>query len=194
MRRRIRAPIDPDPFDVLGLPRSANQAQVIEARRRLAKSVHPDSGGNVESMQRVNLAAEQALARLSTAPTTPTRRSNPGQGQQTVVVPTRHDHPSFTVEALPVEAFEGLIIVASWIGELVDDDPPYRIEVRLRDPGPGWCALDLVPDAGASSVSLSVASEPGWPQPDIDRVRDVWIDGLNRLDWDQLDRRTTPPS
>ena len=91
--------------------------------------------------------------------------------------------PSFTVEALPVETFEALLVVASWIGEVLDDDPPYRLEVALGEPYECWCGLDLVPDAGASTVSLQVAGIGGRPAPDIEAVRDVWIEQLNQLDW-----------
>jgi len=75
-------------------------------------------------------------------------------------------------------------VVASWIGEVLDDDPPYRLEVMLREPAECWCALDLVPDAGASTVSLQVAPVGGRPAPDVEAVRDVWIAHLNELDWD----------
>ncbi len=74
-------------------------------------------------------------------------------------------------------------MVASWLGDVISDEPPYVLEVALVDPVRGWCRLDLVPDAGASTVSLAVAAEPGYPMPDIDVVRDLWIDGLNRIDW-----------
>ena len=43
-----------------------------------------------------------------------------------------HDVASFTIEALPVEAFEALLIVATWLGEPLDDDPPYRLDVAAR--------------------------------------------------------------
>ena len=99
----------------------------------------------------------------------------------------RHDNPSFTIEALPAEAFEALLLVAGWLGDLIDDDPPYALEVAMTSPYQGWCRLDLVPDAGASTVSLVVAGEPGMPAPDLDEVRDAWIAGLNQLDWSDLD-------
>ena len=99
----------------------------------------------------------------------------------------RRDHPSFTVEALPAEAFEALLVVASWLGDLVDDDPPYGLEVALTEPMGGWCRLDLVPDAGASTVSVAVAGAPGHPVPSVEAVRDAFVDGLNRLDWGSLD-------
>jgi hypothetical protein len=40
-----------------------------------------------------------------------------------------------------------------------------------------------VPDAGASTVSLQVASIGNRPAPDVEAVRDVWIAHLNQLDW-----------
>jgi hypothetical protein len=45
----------------------------------------------------------------------------------------------------------------------------------------------VVPDAGASTVSVAVAGEPGHPLPSVDAVRDAFVDGLNRLDWSSLD-------
>ncbi len=181
-----------DPFAELGLASDADEAAVIGARRRLAKVVHPDAGGSVEAMQRLNVVAQLALddIRRRSAPA-PGRRS-PGPGRRPpsrdpVPPGTRRDHPSFTIEVLPVEAFEGLLIVASWLGTVIHDDPPYLLEAALTDPVRGWCRLEIVPDAGASSVSLAVAAEPGYPVPGVDRVRDAWIDGLNRLDWSNLD-------
>lgn len=89
-----------------------------------------------------------------------------------------------------METFEALRLVASWFGEVVDDDPPYVLDVALHDPFECWCRLELVPDAGASTVSLTVVAEAatGWA-PDVDVVRDRWIDGLNELDWGQLDEQ-----
>jgi hypothetical protein len=145
-------------------------------------------------MQRINAAADEAVRLLAragrgvpaaTSPASPTHRPS---APPTAAGPrfARRDHPSFTIEALPVEAFEGLLIVAGWLGDLIDDDPPYALEVAMTQPYRGWCRLDLVPDAGSSTVSLVVAGEPGFPPPDIDAVRDAWIGGLNQLDWADL--------
>lgn len=103
------------------------------------------------------------------------------------------DVPSFTVEALPVVTFEALVIVASWIGEVLDDDPPYRLDAYL-DASRGapldcWCRLDIVPDAGASTVSLAVGGWADEPPPPVEEVRDVFVDALNRLDWDSMHDR-----
>lgn len=191
MRRRQR----PDPFTVLGLPPTAAVDDVEAARRRLAKSAHPDVGGSLDAMQRINAAADDAVRLLTrTSQRTPASSPGPRPAPQPTPGPrfARRDHPSFTIEALPVEAFEGLLIVAGWLGDLIDDDPPYALEVAMTRPYQGWCRLDLVPDAGASTVSLVVAGEPGSPPPDIDAVRDAWIGGLNQLDW--ADLGSSPPT
>lgn len=80
-------------------------------------------------------------------------------------------------------AFEGLLLAADLLGEVVDDDPPYVLQAVLTDAPPCWSQLELVPDAGATSVTLSVARARGGPAVDIDDVRDRWIVALNRLDW-----------
>jgi hypothetical protein len=186
-------------WDVLGLAPGASVADVQAARRRLAKQAHPDAGGSAAAMQALNAAADAALAELARpnpvrppAPTPPpgTRaprpdarwRPRPAPGRRHPYSPgVRHDHPSFTIELLPVEAFEALSVVAGELGDVIDDDPPYRLEVALRGELRGWCELTLVPDAGASTVSLAVAPEPGYPTPDVEQVRDAWVAALNAL-------------
>ena len=100
----------------------------------------------------------------------------------------QHDAPSFVIEALPAEAFEALLVVTSWIGEVLVDEPPYLLDVHLASPYDCWCRLELVPDAGSSTVSLTVASVDGIdgvdgvePPPDVEVIRDVWVRELNRL-------------
>jgi hypothetical protein len=188
--------VPPDPYTVLGIRPDADAEAILEARRTLAKVRHPDAGGSVEAMQELNSAVEVALAAIggstsrSTGPRAPAPRSRerpapPRSG-------FRQDHPSFTIEALPAEAFEGLLIAGATLGELIDDDPPYLLEVLMHDPVPAWCRLELVPDAGSATVSLATARVPGHPTPDVLDVRDVWIDALNRLDWSSLG--SSPPS
>ena len=191
-----------DPFAVLGLPFGAPVSDIRLARRRLARDMHPDSGGSEEAMKALNAAFEAAVAHatgrrvIPTARPTSTRTSASGGswshgGQRPTTAPagrrTRaaHDHPSFTIDALPVEAYEALLIVASWIGKVLVDEPPYLLDVHLYEPAECWCRLELVPDAGSSTVSVTVAAVESGPFPDVDEVRDVWIAHLNQLGrWD----------
>ena len=177
-----------DAFAVLGLAPNATAIEVRAARRELARRHHPDHGGDAEVMRAVNEAADRALTHLEVAPASfdaspapAPRRPEPADGSWSG---STRDIPSFTVEALPVETFEGLLVAASWIGEVLDDDPPYRLEVHPHAPLRCWCRLDVVPDAGASTVSLTVAGFDGAPPPDIIAVRDLWVASLNEVDWD----------
>jgi hypothetical protein len=170
-------------WKLLGLRSDASAADVHAARRRLAKRSHPDvDGGDTEAMRRLNEAVEIALTELariepefSSHPAPPPPRRQPGPGR------TDYDACSFVIEALPVVAFEALLVVTSWIGEVVVEEPPYQLDVLLLDPLRCWCRLDLVPDAGATTVSLTIAALPDEPLPDIDDVRDLWVESLNRL-------------
>lgn len=197
---------DDDPFVALGLTRSATLADVRAARRRLALQFHPDHGGDAAAMQQVNVAFDRCVGHLtgrrplepvpapasSPVPSTPrrARREPAATGRHRRFRGVEHDAPSFTIDALPAEAFEALLVVASWIGEVLDDDPPYVLECVLADPTPCWCRLDLVPDAGGSTVSLMVAPiDPRTLRDDeapaavvsAETVRDVWVAQLNQV-------------
>ena len=185
-----------DPFLTLGLPPTAGRAEIDAARRRLAKVAHPDAGGSDEAMQRVNDAADQAAALVageSHRITKPTAEPKSERNRDENLRFVRTDHPSFTIEALPAEAFEGLMVVASGLGSIIDDEPPYVLEVALGQPIRCWCRLEVTPEAGSSSVSIAIAAESGQRIPAIDTVRDAWIDELNLLDWSLLDQ-LRPPS
>jgi hypothetical protein len=211
--------MSPDPFGLLGLPVDSTVADVQRARRRLAKEHHPDVGGDEEHMRRLNAAVAAALAdiarrtgiRAPHSPTSPGERDRgPGSSRRPGAGPVAgsrdgrrvvHDAASFTIEALPAEAFEALLVVTTWIGETLVDDPPYLLEAHLYEPVECWCRLDLVPDAGSSTVGLTVAPVEVGPAPDLDLVRDRWVAELNRLDWNRLDEPLghrdpggTPPS
>ena len=188
-----------DPFATLGLGRDATCDDVRAARRRLAKAHHPDQGGDPTRMQIINEAADAALLAVSSPDQksdeaseeasdglidglsdTGASRTHPADGATSGVA---RDAPSFTVEALPVETFEAMLVVASWLGEVLDDDPPYRLDTYLHEPFDCWCRLDVVPDAGASTVSLAVAGIDGAATPDVIAVRDAWVANLNAVDW-----------
>lgn len=60
-----------DPWMVLGmepmggnLSRPAAEAEVLAAHRKLARTAHPDAGGTVDQMARINVARDAALAAL----------------------------------------------------------------------------------------------------------------------------------
>ena len=167
-----------DPYSLLGVEPGADEDELRAARRRLAKDLHPDhAGGSTEGMRRLNAAFDDAIARLGqrVLPPPPAPRvPRTGGG-------VAHDVASFTIEALPAEAFEALLIVGTWLGDVIADEPPYQLDVALGEPFGCWCRLDLVPDAGASTVALTLASLDGRPVPDLDTVRDAWVADLNTL-------------
>ncbi len=184
-RRRSRRPSDP--FAALGLAPDATEEQIRDARNRLAKRQHPDVGGSLDAMQRINEAADAALAAssrraaaraASRAPAPPPTRSTDTGERRSIV---RRDHPSFTIEALPAEAFEALLIAGSVLGQIADDDPPYRLDVDIDGRSETWCRLDVVPDGGGSTVSLTVATSR--IDVSVTDVRDQFVAELNQLDW-----------
>jgi hypothetical protein len=180
-----------DPFELLGLPPDASAAEIRAARRRLAKDRHPDAGGDEQRMRELNAAAAAALRRRSRSEPPP----DAGDEEADVSAaasrtgPPRHvrrvadDVPSFTVEALPAEAFEGLLVAGTVLGEVLDDDPPYRLDVLLAAPLDCWCRLDVLPEAGASSVSITIGALDDRPPATVEAVRDAWVATLNELDW-----------
>ena len=198
-----------DCFEILGLDaEQADEGDVVRARRRLAAQFHPDRGGDSSRMVQINAATDRALQHIalrtrggsgteeSSAPSQvryeASERGRPRGGEPPQVV----DRPSFTVDVLPVDAFEGLLLVVAELGEIVDEDPPYLLETLIRDRGDGhgtWCRLELVPDAGSTTVSLFVESDgPGGAS--VTEIRDAWIEGLNRLDWSSGAPAVRPPS
>ena len=177
----------PDPFATLGLGRDASSDDIRAARRRLAKAHHPDQGGDPADMQRINEAADAALLAVDTphgdVPTSAESVQHGAPRPEGSTSGIARDVPSFTVEALPAETFEAMLVVASWLGEVLDDDPPYRLDTYLQEPFDCWCRLDVVPDAGASTVSITVGGVDGAPTPDLIAVRDAWVSNLNAVDW-----------
>lgn len=89
--------------------------------------------------------------------------------------------PSFSIDLLPAEAFEALVVVVGWIGEVLVDDPPYLLDTHLDEPAECWCRIELLPEAGASMVGLTVIGVEGSDPPAVDDVRDVLISCLHQL-------------
>ena len=124
-----------DPFATLGLGPDATSEEIRTARRRLAKVNHP-----TRAVTRSSCSASTKQLTLRCSPSTwkspwsatlgscrgrPVSSSGcPDAGVSGHLSGMARDMPSFTVEALPVETFEAMLVVASWLGEVLDDDPP----------------------------------------------------------------------
>src|SRR3954454_6294456 len=121
-----------DPFEVLGIAREANLEEARAARRRLAFDRHPDRGGSADDMREINEAFDAVVGHLTGRRALPPA-ATPKNDSVDSVVPSattapasspprrwagrvQYDTPSFVIGALPAEAFEALLIVASWIG------------------------------------------------------------------------------
>ena len=149
-----------DPWAVLGLAPGASVAEARAARRRLAKQLHPDlaSGDSGAGMVLVNRAVAEVETRAG---------QTPGQGER--------DEDSFSVAALPVEAFEALFVVGYGLGEVLVADEPYALELYLPEPLACFCALSLAPEAGGSIVTIDLTGADGSEPPPVGAVRDALV-------------------
>jgi hypothetical protein len=172
------------PFEVLGIPADSDEAAVRKAFRERAQQLHPDVGGDDRSMAalieayRAAVAAVRSPEAQAAVPVGRGARRRPRGNRR-----AEHDIASFTVDALPVVAFEALHMVASTLGDVSDDNPPYMIEFLVRDAETLWCRCDLVPDAGSTTVAVTVYPAGEEPLVRVDAMRDLLIAELNALDW-----------
>ena len=130
-------------------------------------------------MQLLNEALQVALSRIDSVDRIPRKTS--------YTVGAR-DVSSFTVAVLPVDCYLALEVVAAMCGPSIGDDQPYMIEFMLHDAEiegalHGWCRCDLVPEAGATTVSITVGSTENSTQPRAEEVRDYLVQALNTIDW-----------
>jgi len=158
-------------YKLFGLTQTASIDEIIQARRFLALEFHPDRGGSDENMALVNLAFDEIMNWHRQQQSEPLQISIPK-------VPSAFDvdRPSFVINALPVVAFELLLLAGRIIGDVALDDPPYLLEVQIEDPVLTWCRLEVLPEAGSSSVSLTVDG-----QTNAVSVRDLWIRTINEI-------------
>lgn len=169
-----------DPFAVLLIDKTASAQDIRRAWRERARIVHPDVGGSDAAMQELNEALLEALELVGVAKV------------QKVVAPVlvrrERDVSSFTVDVLPAECFEALLLVAGISGAISYEEPPYQLEFSLHDSGVigalhGWCRCDLVPEAGATTVSLLVGTEESSQGISVEEVRDYLVSNLNAIEW-----------
>lgn len=170
----------PDPFAVLLIDKTASAQEIRRAWRERARTVHPDVGGSDAAMQELNEALRKALelAEVAKAP----------KVVAPILVRRERDVSSFTVDVLPAECFEALLVVAAISGAVSHEEPPYQLEFSLHDSDVdgalhGWCRCDLVPEAGATTVSLLVGTEDSSQGISVEEVRDYLVSNLNAIEW-----------
>ncbi len=171
-----------DPRSVLGVGPDATDADVRRARRRLAKALHPDlhAGGARADAERRMALVNQAFDLLA------------GHGRDESPAPARvpaspvaqdaevFADAAFAIEALPVDAFEATLLAAVNLGDVIRAEEPYLLAVLLDDPGPCQCLLELVPDAGATTVSIEITPRHFGHCPTVRDVRDAFVAEIGR--------------
>ena len=191
-----------NPFAVLGVAHTVTSEEARAVWREKARTLHPDVGGSDAAMQELSEALRLVLLAIESASdvtddrvdtssgsnrsTSTFQRSTDFHNRRTHWARTSRDVSSFTIDCLPVEAFEALLIASSWHGDVGVDDAPYLLEMVMRDPFHCWIRLDIVPEAGASMVSITVATPKGSQPVSSEDVRDVFVDSLNQLDWEDI--------
>jgi hypothetical protein len=173
-------------FVLLNIEQGSSAEEIRKAWRLKSTVHHPDAGGSNEAMVSLNLALEMALEWKPDEEGVGTPATAPVQSSSSVH--SRRDISSFTVNVLPVECWQGLEIVAALCGPTVLDEPPYLLEFLLHDSSlphtrDGWCRCECVPEAGGTTVHLTVGSSHGSTIPNIDDVRDFLVEQLNHIDW-----------
>jgi hypothetical protein len=171
-------------FEILEINRDSGVQEIRFAWRQKAASLHPDVGGTHEAMIRLNEAFDTAMAFAlanhvdAEAPTT----NEP-------LVKTRgfvaRDLSSFTIAALPVDAWHLLYPSASQCGPIIEEQEPYLLEFMLSDCAipslvAAMCRCEVVPEAGGSTVHLSLFSEHGRIHG-VETVRDLLVSSINEI-------------
>ncbi len=168
-------------YQLLGVTRESTVSEIVAARRVLAREFHPDRGGDPQHMALINLAFDAIIAShgepsAESISTTKTETAEPDVTARDVATKFSVDRPSFTINALPVFAYEVLLLAARVLGDVSSDEPPYLLEVQLEDPPMTWCRLEIVPDAGSSTISFVIDKEI-----DAQLIRDLWVATINEI-------------
>lgn len=158
---------------MLGLERRVSTADTVRrARRQLAKLHHPDlvagGGGGAAAVAEasarlvvLNRAAELALADLTG------RAEPPGTAASTAEPAAGDDEAdiAFSIDLLPVDAFELVVLAFSAIGDPKVVDEPYLLEGQVDDPYLGEARVELAPEAGGSLVRVTTWAVARSPAP-----------------------------
>jgi hypothetical protein len=174
-------------FLLLNLEPGSSVEEIRKAWRQQSVLSHPDTGGSNEAMIALNNALEVALEWIPENDSESSLQSTSKKASSSTHR-LRRDVSSFTVNVLPVDCWHGLEIVASLCGPTVQDDPPYLLEFLLHDTSlpdslHGWCRCECVPEAGGTTVHLTVGSAQENEMPNIDDVRDYLVAQLNNIEW-----------
>jgi hypothetical protein len=185
-----------DPWLVLGVAPGSSLADARAARRRLAKQLHPDLHAAGPAAEQAELAARmtlvnQALSEIeavlaaadapSPGPATPGPTPAATAAPQPAHATGPGDPESFSVECLPVDAFEALFLAAYGLGDILVAEEPYLLELYLSEPA-CFCRLQLVPEAGGSLVTVEVSPAADADEgPEPAAVVDVLVAELNAL-------------
>jgi hypothetical protein len=168
----------PDPWRLLGVEPGSQWEDVRSAYRRLAKELHPDvGGGDATRMAEIN----HAFRVLSAARAAPEAEPEPVPEPRPAPVATAVDELSFSIEQLPVDAFQSVLIVASFLGDPWVIDEPYELMARLDPPLSCRCHISLVPEAGGSLVTLTLHPLSRFAFPEPAAVRDAFVAELDAL-------------
>jgi hypothetical protein len=172
-------------MSILGVTSASSPSEIRAAWIAVARSRHPDIGGTTTDMQLVNAAYRVLVGSVASSGDDEGRNdssSAPRFGRR------RHaDHPSFVVDLEMRELHDLLVVASGTMGEVLDSDPHWLVEVHLREPVACWCRLELVPNGAGSAVGLLVEIDDDARPADADHeavttaVRDRFIDAINEL-------------
>lgn len=166
-------------FEMLGVPPGSTESEIRAAWRLRAQQLHPDAGGSHTEMIVLNAALHQALLWRET-PVAPSEARQRTTRTHSFV---SRDVSSFTINDLPVVAFETLTVAAAHCGQVTDEECPYLLEFTMHESGlaalsRAVCRCELMPEAGGTTVHLSVTG--AGPVP-LETVRDMLVGIVNEI-------------
>lgn len=159
---------------MLGVGADAGEEELRRARRRLARALHPDL---VDDAARPEADRRMALVNRAFDELQRQRLETPAPD---VPAAGAVEEAAFAIEALPVDAFDATLLAAVNLGDVVRAEEPYLLAVLLDEPGPCQCLLELVADAGATTVLIEVAPRHYGVCPAPREVRDALMAEIAR--------------